>query len=58
METLNILDLASNILNITIFLYIIINTTTACFNQNQMVLTASGIITSLIIQIIKEINKR
>jgi len=58
METLKILDIASNILNVTIFFYIIINTTFACLNQNQLILTASGMITSIIIQIIKEINKR
>lgn len=58
METLKTLDIASNILNVTIFFYIIINTATACFNQNQLILTASGMITSLVIQIIKEINKR
>lgn len=58
METLKILDIASNILNVTIFFYIIINITTACFNQNQLILTASGMITSLIMQIIREINKR
>ncbi|MFA5070868.1 MAG: hypothetical protein WC511_00680 [Candidatus Pacearchaeota archaeon] len=58
MKTINLLDVASNILNVTIFFYIIINTTTACFNQGQMILTASGMITSLVIQITKEINKR
>jgi len=58
MKNLNFLDIASNILNTTIFFYIIINTTSQCFNQFQMILTAFGMITSLIIQITKEINKR
>jgi hypothetical protein len=58
METLKTLDLASNILNVTIFFYIIINTTTSCFNQGQMILTALGMITSLVIQIVKEVNKK
>jgi hypothetical protein len=58
MEPLKTLDLASNILNVTIFFYIIINTTTSCFNQGQMILTAWGMITSLVIQIVKEVNKK
>jgi hypothetical protein len=58
METLKTLDIASNILNVTIFFYIIINTTVSCFNQEQMILTASGMITSLVIQIVKELNRR
>ncbi|MEK6882574.1 MAG: hypothetical protein AABY22_23335 [Nanoarchaeota archaeon] len=40
----------SNILNLIIFTYIIINTTGQCFNQFQMGLTAFGIIVSIIVQ--------
>ena len=53
----NLFGWASNALNALIFIYLILNTTSQCFNKSQMGLVAFGLIVSIISQINSSISE-
>ena len=53
----NYLGWASNILNLLIFTYIFMNTTSECFDKLQMNIVAFGILVSILVQLISFVNK-
>ncbi|MFH1365381.1 MAG: hypothetical protein ABIH28_02245 [archaeon] len=58
MEKTDLYGWASNILNALIFIYILLNTTKDCFNKNQLIITAFGLIVSVIVQVYSAIIKQ
>jgi hypothetical protein len=57
MQIKNYLGWASNILNLIIFIYIFVNTTSACFDKLQMNITAFGILVSILGQLVSSIEE-
>ena len=49
---------ASNILNALIFIYLLLNTARECFNKNQLIIAAFGLIVSVIVQVYSSITKQ